>query len=134
MRTLLTINSSPTFCTLTIHTDTSRLVTFVSVETMTLVLALSSVITCRTLSSTYNRIDDEKYNCGVIKQNQSEVGNIQFSVSYWIVVNSRCIMLHYIYHHCLGTIGPREGFILTKLTFAVVFDDSCQQHLHIYTS
>ena len=25
--------------------------------------------------------------CGVIKQNQSEVGQIQFSVSYWIVTS-----------------------------------------------
>ena len=25
--------------------------------------------------------------CGVIKQNQSEVGHIQFSVSYWIVTS-----------------------------------------------
>ena len=32
--------------------------------------------------------------CGVIKQNQSEVGHIQFSVSYWIVT-SICKSLHF---------------------------------------
>ena len=30
---------------------------------------------------------EDKVICGVIKQNQSEVGNIPFSVSYWIVTS-----------------------------------------------